>query len=316
MVNHLLHQPVLTEDVLYHLRLGASSIVVDATFGRGGHTQAMLAQLGERGRVLAFDRDEQAISYGIQQICDQRLCLIHAPFSELESQLAQRQITQVDAIFFDLGVSSPQLDEAARGFSFRYCAPLDMRMDQRQMLDAAHFLATASWTEIVDVIYRYGEERRARAIATAIVRHRAVKPVHTTTDLARLVESCVAWTPGGIHPATRTFQAIRIHINQELQELTQVLPQVYRVLAVGGRCAVISFHSLEDRIVKHFLAQHAQPHHYVSRDCPLRACQLPQPRVVLVKPHLIRASEESCRHNVRARSARLRVAEKIRHESD
>ncbi len=305
------HVTVLLAEAVTALAVKPDGVYVDGTFGRGGHSRAILAQLGPAGRLIAFDRDPRAIAAG-QALGDTRLTLVHEPFSELANALADLGVEQVDGVLFDLGVSSPQLDEAERGFSFRFDAPLDMRMDTSRGETAADWLARASIKEITEVLREYGEERFAHEIAKAIVALRDgedQQSVATTRQLATLVAETVRTREPGQHPATRSFQAIRIHVNRELEELSLVLPQAMKILASGGRLAVISFHSLEDRIVKRFLQHEAKPDNLSSR-LPLRADQLPQPRVRLLgKP--VRPSGEEVTANPRSRSAVLRVAEKV-----
>ena len=309
------HVTVLLSEAVEALAVKPDGIYVDATFGRGGHSRAILARLGEQGQLIAMDRDPGAVAAGAA-IMDDRLVLVHAPFSELGKVLgevlAERGLAAVDGILFDLGVSSPQLDEAERGFSFRFDARLDMRMDTSRGETAGEWLARASVREITEVLRNYGEERFAYEIAKAIVAGRDgedPQPVATTRQLATLVAATVRTREPGQHPATRTFQALRIHVNQELEELSLALPQAIRALKAGGRLAVISFHSLEDRIVKRFLRAEEHPDNLPSR-LPLRASELPQARVkVLGKP--LRPGKVEVAANPRARSAVLRVAEKL-----
>ena len=305
------HVTVLLAEAVAALAVKPAGVYVDGTFGRGGHSRAILDQLGPEGRLIAFDRDPRAIAAG-EALGDARLTLVHEPFSELANALADLGVEKVDGVLFDLGVSSPQLDEAQRGFSFRFDAPLDMRMDTTRGETAADWLARASIKEITEVLREYGEERFAHESAKAIVavRHgEDQQPVTTTRQLATLVAETVRTREPGQHPATRSFQAIRIHVNRELEELSLVLPQAMQAMASGGRLAVISFHSLEDRIVKRFLQHEAKPDNLSSR-LPLRASELPQPRVRLLgKP--VRPGAEEVALNPRARSAVLRVAEKV-----
>ena len=303
----LQHVSVLLEEALAALAVQPGGTYVDATFGRGGHSRAILARLGEAGRVLALDRDPQAIEAG-QALADRRLRLLHAPFSALAEVAASCGVRQVQGVLLDLGVSSPQLDDAQRGMSFRFDAPLDMRMDTSHGTTVAQWLATAETTRIKGVLRDYGEERFADAIAKTIVAARTQRPIETTGQLAALVEKAVRTREPGQHPATRSFQALRIFINQELEELSLVLPQATALLAPGGRLAVIAFHSLEDRIVKRFLRDESRPPQLPAR-LPIRARELPQPRLKLVgKP--IRPSDAEIAANPRARSAILRVAQR------
>lgn len=305
------HVPVLLKAAVDGLKVRADGVYVDCTFGRGGHSREILRRLGAHGRLIALDRDPQAIAAhgeadGARD--DGRFELVHGSFGGLRDALQARGIRAVDGILFDLGVSSPQLDDAQRGFSFRADAPLDMRMDTSRGETAAAWLAYAGEEKIREVIRNYGEERFARQIAAAIVATRTREPLTTTRQLARLVAAVVRTREPGQDPATRTFQALRIHVNQELEELTQVLPQCVEALAPGGRLVVISFHSLEDRIVKRFLREHSQPPRLPSR-LPLRAAELPRPPLELVGK-LQRPDDAEIAANPRARSALLRVAEK------
>jgi len=302
------HHTVLLAEAVEALEVRPGGVYVDATFGRGGHSRAILSRLGGLGRLVALDRDTQAVS-AAGDWNDARFAIVHAPFSRLGEVLRAQGVSAVDGVLLDLGVSSPQLDDATRGFSFRFDAPLDMRMDTTRGETAARWLARATQQEIAGVLRDYGEERFAHAIAKAVVAVRAGEPVTTTRQLAALVAQAVRTREPGQHPATRTFQAIRILINQELEELTLVLPQAVDALKPGGRLVVISFHSLEDRIVKRFLRDAARPDRLPAR-LPLRAAELPQPRLRLVgKARRPDAAETSA--NPRARSAVMRVAEKI-----
>jgi len=304
------HVPVLAHESIDALCIPehADAVFVDATFGRGGHARLILERLSPRGRLIALDRDRAAIEEG-QSILDGRLELIHARFGRLEEELKALGVTRVAGVLIDLGMSSPQIDDPERGFSFRGDGPLDMRMDTTQGETVAQWLDRADEGEIREVIKSHGEERFAKQIAKAIVAARQGGPITRTGQLANLVGAAVRTREPGQNPATRTFQALRIHINKELEELSLVLPQAASLLAPGGRLAVISFHSLEDRIVKRFLRERASPGAMPER-LPLRAAQLPPPSMRLVgKP--LRPGEAEVRANARARSATLRVAEKL-----
>jgi len=301
------HAPVLLGEVLEVLAVRPDGFYVDATFGRGGHSRAILARLGERGTLLAIDRDPQAVAAARAQLgADPRTMIVHAPFSRLSEALAATR--KADGILLDLGVSSPQLDDAARGFSFLRDGPIDMRMDPGSGESAAQWLARADEREIATVIARLGEDRFARRIARAIVAARADGPIDTTSRLAEVVARAVPTREPGKHPATRTFQALRIHVNRELEELEQVLPQAVDALAPGGRLAVISFHSLEDRMVKRFLRRESQ-------DDPAWAGLPAVPAHARARLRLVgRAvfpSEAEVAGNPRARSAVLRAAERV-----
>jgi 16S rRNA (cytosine1402-N4)-methyltransferase len=310
------HIPVLLAETLAALAIRPDGLYVDGTFGRGGHSRAILAALGPQGRLIALDRDPAAIAAG-QTIVDARFTLVHAAFSRLTEVLDARGIGKSDGIFLDIGVSSPQLDDATRGMSFRFDAPLDMRMDTTQGETAADFLAQAEQQQIEEVIREYGEERFAHALAKALVAARQQQHISSTGQLAALVASVVRTREPGQHPATRTFQALRIHVNRELEELSLTLPQALERLrpadpatgCPGGRLAVISFHSLEDRIVKRFLRNAACPPQ-PPKGVPVRAADLPAPSLRLVGK-AVRASANETSANPRARSAVLRVAEKI-----
>jgi len=297
------HIPVLASEAMDALAIQAGGTYVDGTFGRGGHSREILARLGPRGRLIALDRDPEA-ARAAGAISDPRFSFFRTRFSALAELLRGEQ---VNGMLFDLGVSSPQLDDAARGFSFRADAPLDMRMDPTAGATAAQWLAAAEEREIREVIRDYGEERFAKQIAAAIVAARAREPVVRTRQLADLVAKTLRSREPGQDPATRTFQALRIHVNRELEEVSLMLPQASAHLAPGGRLAVISFHSLEDRIVKRFMQSLARPE--VPRGLPLRASEMPQPALKLVG-RAVRASADETRRNPRARSATLRVAER------
>lgn len=291
---------------------------VDATFGRGGHTRELLARLSPRGRVIALDRDPQA-AQSAAALGDTRFHFVHTPFSRLRDTLAALGIANVDGVLLDLGVSSPQIDEAARGFSWRHAGPLDMRMDTTQGQTLAQWLASTTVEELTRVIRDYGEERFAASIAKAIVAcrpdgKRAGRPLATTADLAAVVADAIpvrSRKDAAQHPATRTFQALRIHLNQELEELALVLPQALAALKPGGRLVVISFHSLEDRIVKRFIDAHAHPERRLgarAERLPLRAAQLPRPTLRALGKVQPGAAEIAA--NPRARSAVMRIAER------
>jgi len=303
------HIPVLLTEAVAALAIRANGVYVDATFGRGGHSRAILAALGPEGRLIALDRDLQAIAEGqVLAHSDPRFQIVHAPFSRLAETLQAMGMTQVDGILLDIGVSSPQIDQTERGFSFRGDAPLDMRMDTTTGMSAAQWLALASETEIAEVVRDYGEERFARRVAKAIVEARQQEPLLRTRQLAELCQRAVRTREPGQDPATRTFQAVRIYINRELEELAEVLPQALAALGPGGRLAVISFHSLEDRQVKQFMRTEAQGLQ-IPAEVPMPAHLLPQGRLTLVGKAM-RASAEELRRNPRARSAVLRVAER------
>jgi 16S rRNA (cytosine1402-N4)-methyltransferase len=301
------HRAVLLREAIEALAIRPAGIYVDGTFGRGGHSRAILARLGPEGRLLALDRDPQAILEA-RKIDDRRFTAMHREFGELAKAVRESGFAAVDGVLLDLGVSSPQIDEGARGFSFRFDAPLDMRMDPTRGETAASFLARADLREIKEVIRDYGEERFAVPIAKKIVAARSERPVATTQQLAALVREAVRTREPGQDPATRTFQALRIHVNQELAQLALVLPQALEVLREGGRLAVISFHSLEDRIVKRFLREQASD--TLPKSLPLRFAELPAPGLRLAgRP--VKAGDEEVAANPRAKSAVMRAAERL-----
>ncbi len=303
----LVHTTVLLAEAVDALAIKPDGIYVDGTFGRGGHSRRILAQLGSAGRLIALDKDLAAIAEA-QEITDPRFQIVHCGFMNLADVLRELGIAKVDGILLDLGVSSPQLDEASRGFSFRFDAPLDMRMDTSRGMTAADWLATVDEKFLAEVIRDYGEERFAKQVARAIVAARAIQPILTTKQLVELVGQTVRTRESGQNPATRTFQAIRIYINQELEELARILPDCVTQLKPQGRLAVISFHSLEDRIVKHFMRDMAEGDK-LPRNVPIRASEVPAGRMNLCSK-AIRASADELSVNPRARSAVLRVAER------
>jgi 16S rRNA (cytosine1402-N4)-methyltransferase len=308
MTSSLQHAPVLLEEAVDALHLRPDGVYVDCTLGRGGHSRAILARLGGRGRLIALDRDPVAIE-AAKEIADDRFQAVHASFAELEEVLVRLRIEALDGLLLDLGVSSVQLDDPQRGFSFRREGPLDMRMDTSRGATASEWLATAPENQIREVIARYGEERFAKQIAAALVAARAQRPLVSTRELAGIVAKAVRSREAGQDPATRTFQAVRIHVNQELAQLTLVLPQAVERLRAGGRLVVISFHSLEDRIVKRFMREQASPGP-LPLDLPIRAKDLPPARLRIVgKP--IRPGAAEIAANPRARSAIMRTAERL-----
>lgn len=304
------HKPVLLDEALAALAVRGDGYYVDGTFGRGGHSGAILGRLGPTGHLLAIDQDADAVTSAREQFGDDpRFSVAHASFAELDAVVNARGIGgQVDGVLLDLGVSSPQLDDADRGFSFLRDGPLDMRMDQRQAPSAADWIAKASESEISSVLQRFGEERHARRIARAIVAARRESPIRTTRRLADIVAAANPAWERDKHPATRTFQAIRIHINQELSAIEECLPQAVKVLKLGGRLAVITFHSLEDRLVKQFFRNAARGDRF-PKGLPVPADRLRPTLRLLGKP--VAPSAPEVARNPRARSARLRAAERI-----
>jgi len=305
-----LHTPVLRDEVLEGLAVRSDGCYCDATFGRGGHTAEILAALGASGRVIAIDRDPEAVAAGRRRFAGEpRLTLIRGSFGRLEELVRATGFKgKLNGVLMDLGVSSPQLDEARRGFSFMQDGPLDMRMDNETGQSAAHWLTHAGEGEIARVLRSLGEERFARRIARSLVAAREAAPIETTAQLARIVADAVPTREPGKHPATRTFQAIRIHVNGELEELEAALPQAVELLASGGRLCVISFHSLEDRLVKRFIRREAQgdPVYAGLPQIPPHA----RPRLVRVG-RAIRPQAVEIERNPRSRSSIMRIAERV-----
>jgi 16S rRNA (cytosine1402-N4)-methyltransferase len=307
----MVHRSVLFSEALQHLAIKENGRYIDCTFGRGGHSIGILARLGPEGLLLALDRDRTAIDSEVAHVLleDRRFSLKQACFSELERLVAQEGWQNgVDGILLDLGVSSPQLDNAERGFSFLREGPLDMRMDRHGGISAAHWLAEVSEKKLADILFHYGEERFAKRIARAIIEKRAVSPLTTTRQLAALVESAVPHKDKHKHVATRTFQAIRIEVNQELAELQAVLNQSIRLLGAGGRLVVIAFHSLEDRLVKRFIKEQSG-RIYRPEKLPMHTAGA-EPVNLKKIGRVIKPGAEETAANPRARSAIMRVAEK------
>lgn len=306
-----IHLPVMLDEVLEELAVQEDGYYIDCTFGRGGHSQAILEKLGPSGKLLALDKDKAAVvSKNAQRLMkDPRFEIVQQSFACLE-ELAKRRgwLGQVAGILMDLGVSSPQLDEAERGFSFLHEGPLDMRMNAQSGMSAAEWIARVEETELADVLKRYGEERFARRIARAIVERRAVEPIKTTRQLAEIIECAVPVREKTKHPATRSFQAIRLFINRELEELRQGLIQAVPVLRPGGRLVAIAFHSLEDRIVKRFIRDEARGGSFPA-GMPIEASAY-SPRLKKIGKAQ-RPSAEEVSRNPRARSAVLRAAERL-----
>lgn len=308
------HQPVLLNECVDGLAIKPNGVYVDGTLGRGGHSSAILKKLGENGQLLAIDADPILLTPEKQQemkqlFGDSRFSFYHNNFSNLSSILTECGLMgKVDGILLDLGVSSPQLDDASRGFSFQHNGPLDMRMNTTEGVSAAQWLAEVSESELVRVLRIYGEEPGAKRIARAVLKQRELEPIETTRQLSELISSVVKRRPSGKHPATRSFQAIRIAINDELRVLEKVLPQCVAVLAPKGRLCVISFHSLEDRLVKRFIAQESVG--VVDWLPGMREPESSGPKTLEKIGKMIRASEDEQKINPRARSACLRIAEK------
>ncbi|MFZ5560631.1 MAG: 16S rRNA (cytosine(1402)-N(4))-methyltransferase RsmH [Pseudomonadota bacterium] len=309
MSSHL-HQTVLLDEAVVSILGARDGVYVDATFGRGGHTRYLLARLAPEARVLGFDKDPEAIAAGeLLAREDSRFTVLHASFAEILSVLKARGLAgTIDGVLADLGVSSPQLDDAERGFSFLKDGPLDMRMDTTRGQSAADWLAAVAEVELARVLFEYGEERHSRRIARAIVKARAARPITRTKELADIVAAAHPAWERQKHPATRSFQAIRIAINSELADLETFLRGAVAVLKPGGRLAVISFHSLEDRLVKQFFQKEAKGDDFPA-GLPVTVDML-KPRLKIVGK-AIEASAAEVAANPRARSARLRVAQKL-----
>ncbi len=306
------HLPVMFAEALQQLAIYKSGTYLDCTFGRGGHSKGILDQLGPEGRLLAFDRDLDAINsdYAQAMLEDKRFTLKHTPFSELENIVASEGLTgQVDGILMDLGVSSPQLDNPERGFSFLRDGPLDMRMDGNSGVTAEQWLASVDEKDLVKVLFEYGEERFARRIAHAIIEKRVESPITTTRALAKLIEEAVPIKDKYKHPATRSFQAIRIEINSELDELKSALQQSVRILKPNGRLVVISFHSLEDRIVKRFIRAESGAK-YNPGKLPIKEIDITK-GILKKSGKALKAEPQEIAQNPRSRSAIMRVAERV-----
>lgn len=302
------HETVLKDEAASALVKNPAGRFVDCTYGRGGHTEAILARLTDDGRLLVIDRDLDAIADANRKYArDERVVIVHGAFSEVARFVDEQGMRPVDGVLLDLGVSSPQLDEADRGFSFTRDGPLDMRMDRSAGEPASAWLMRAEAKEIAHVLRVYGEERFARRIANAIIEHRRSEPIDTTQQLVRIVQSSVPRTERHKHPATRTFQAIRIFVNRELEELEACLKAAVDLLAAEGRLVVISFHSLEDRIVKRFMRDMARGERLPER-LPIRDDQIERKLKLIGKP--VRPAQAEVDDNRRSRSSIMRVAEK------
>lgn len=305
------HVSVLHDEVVAALAIRPDGNYVDGTYGRGGHASSILAQLDEHGRLIVMDRDPRAIADARERMGnDERVTIIHDDYVNLPARIAALELgEQVDGVLLDLGVSSPQLDDAERGFSFQHSGPLDMRMNPTRGQTAADWLASADEAEIARVLWQYGEERHSRRIARRIVERRQTAPLQTTAELAQLIAETVPRPKNRRHPATRSFQAIRIHINQELTQLSQFLDAVFDILRIGGRLLIISFHSLEDRLVKRFFKVNSTARK-VPRGLPLRDDQIDSGIRLKTLGRAIRAGAAELAINPRARSAVLRIAER------
>ncbi len=305
------HAPVMHDEAIAALEIKADGRYVDGTYGRGGHARSILAALGEQGRLIVMDRDPEAIADARRNFgADSRVTIIHDDYANMQAQMAELELLeQIDGILLDLGVSSPQLDDARRGFSFQHNGPLDMRMNPQQGESAAQWLAQADEVEIARVLWVYGEERQSRRIARKIVEVRQSRAIDDTASLAGLICEVLPRSKNHRHPATRSFQAIRIHINQELAQVERLLETVFDILKIGGRLLVISFHSLEDRLVKRFFKSQSTPRK-IPRGLPLRDSEIESGIRLKVTLKAIKAGAAELASNPRARSAVLRVAER------
>lgn len=309
------HRSVLLNEVIDGMAIKPNGFYVDGTFGRGGHASAILARLGDQGRLLVFDKDQQAIDVAQNMMGDDtRVTIFHADFSQIKQRLSELGLLQkIDAVFLDLGVSSPQLDQAERGFSFMQNGPLDMRMNQSSPFSAELWLSKADEQEIANVLWQLGEEKFSRRIAKRIVEARQETPLKTTFQLVELIESCIPKNNKSKqhkHPATRSFQAIRMHVNGELEHIRALLSDVLDILKVSGRLLVIAFHSLEDRLVKRFIQQHSTAKK-VPKGLPVRSEELESSITLKKIGGAIKASVQEVEINARSRSAILRIAERV-----
>lgn len=301
------HYSVLLKESIELLNIKPDGVYVDGTFGRGGHTKEILARLGEDGKILAFDKDPDAHVYAKEHFKDKRLTLIHDSFANMKNHLARLEIERLDGILLDLGVSSPQLDNETRGFSFRSDGPLDMRMDTTNGVSAKEWINSVEEKELADILWNYGEERFSKKIARAIVDKRQVAPIETTKELADIIDNAMPFKEKGKNPATRSFQAIRIFINNELGDLKHILADIPQLLAVNGVMVVISFHSLEDRLVKNAFNDLAKAKHVPK--WVMAEPELPPYEVIAKK---VKASVSELEENVRSRSSILRAIRHIR----
>jgi 16S rRNA (cytosine1402-N4)-methyltransferase len=311
MTTSFIHNAVLLQESIDALAINPDGIYFDGTFGRGGHSQQILNALSAKGRLIALDRDPQAIAAAERFADDPRFSIHHVTFSQLKEVAEQLQLVgKIDGILLDLGVSSPQLDDAERGFSFMRTGPLDMRMDTSKGLSAAQWLAKADEQDITQVIKELGEEKFGKRIAHGIVNARALAPIETTTQLAAIIDEAVPVKDKFKHPATRSFQAIRMYINSELDEIRNALKAALTTLSPGGRLAVISFHSLEDRIVKRFVREQSKGLN-VPHGMPIFQSEIDAAKALKAIGKAIMPSPSELKQNVRSRSAVLRVAEKL-----
>ncbi len=306
------HQPVLFQQVIEQLNIKADGVYVDGTFGRGGHSAAILARLGDNGRLVVMDKDPEAIAFAQKKYADDsRVTIIHDDYSQMAECIEQIGLRQsVDGVLLDLGVSSPQLDNAQRGFSFQQNGPLDMRMNPSKGISASEWIMTAKEKEIADVLWQLGEERYSRRIAKKIIEFRQQQSITDTATLVNIISDCVPAHKEKKHPATRSFQAIRMQINHELDHINRMLDKIFDVLAVRGRLLVISFHSLEDRLIKRFFKKHSTAP-ALPKGLPLRDSDLKVQIRLKSIGKAIKATAEEISQNSRSRSAILRIAERV-----
>lgn len=309
--SQFVHRSVLFSESIDALNIHPDGIYIDATFGRGGHSAGILEKLSPKGRLIAFDKDPQAIESAKRFAEDPRFVIFHRPFADmLEVIQSEDLVGKIDGVFMDIGVSSPQLDDATRGFSFMHDGPLDMRMDTSSGQTAAEWLNTASLDDITHVLKVYGEEKFGKRIATAVVEYRQQQPIRTTKEFVQIIDAAMPVKDKHKHPATRTFQGVRIFINGELDELDIALEAATQILKPNGRLAVISFHSLEDRMVKRFIKAKSQGERLPSR-LPVMQAEIDKSKVLKPVGKAIKASAQELSENPRARSAVLRIAEKL-----
>jgi 16S rRNA (cytosine1402-N4)-methyltransferase len=305
------HRPVLLQESLSGLNIKPEGIYIDATFGRGGHSAEILKQLSSKGRLIALDRDDTAIESAQRFIDDPRFSIHHVAFSNIEDVVNELELMcNIDGVLMDIGVSSPQLDDPSRGFSFQKDGPLDMRMDRTSGISAADWLNKADLEEITMVLKTFGEEKFGKRIAHAVLEQRIIKPLETTAEFAQLIDKAVPVKDKFKHPATRSFQGVRIFINGELEQLNQGLEGAVKVLKSGGRLAVISFHSLEDRVAKRFIRKLSKGKE-IPRGLPITQQEIDADKMVKAMGRAIKPSAEEIALNVRCRSSVLRVAEKL-----
>jgi 16S rRNA (cytosine1402-N4)-methyltransferase len=309
--DQFIHRSVLLQESISGLNIKPDGIYIDATFGRGGHSAEILKQLSNKGRLIALDRDDTAIESAQRFIDDPRFSIHHVAFSHIEDVVNELELMcNIDGVLMDIGVSSPQLDDASRGFSFQKDGPLDMRMDRSSGISAADWLNKADLDEITMVLKTYGEEKFGKRIAHAVIEQRAIKPLETTAEFAQLIDKAVPVKDKFKHPATRSFQGVRIFINGELDQLNQGLAGAVKVLKTGGRLVVISFHSLEDRVVKRFIRKLSKGKD-IPRGLPITQQEIDADKLVIAIGRAVKPSAEEVAQNVRCRSSVLRTAEKL-----